>query len=83
MDTVLEDAGIPDDAGVALVFNIPQTGKRVDFIVTGTFAVAARCEGHCSSQNSQLMSGTAGEIEPPFSVPIGTPMQFSPAWSGV
>ena len=36
MGTVLEDAGIPDNAGVAIEFNIPQTGKRVDFIVTGT-----------------------------------------------
>ncbi len=36
MDTVLEDAGIPHDAGVAIEFNIPQTGKRVDFIITGT-----------------------------------------------
>ena len=36
MDTVLEDTGIPNDAGVAIEFNIPQTGKRVDFIVTGT-----------------------------------------------
>ena len=36
MDTVLEDARIPDNAGVAIEFNIPQTGKRVDFIVTGT-----------------------------------------------
>jgi hypothetical protein len=38
MDTVLEDSGIPDDAGVAIEFNIPQTGKRVDFIITGTRA---------------------------------------------
>lgn len=36
MDTVLEDAGIPHDVGVAIEFNIPQTGKRVDFIVTGS-----------------------------------------------
>ena len=36
MDTVLGDAGIPNDAGVAIEFNIPQTSKRVDFIVTGT-----------------------------------------------
>ena len=35
-DTVLEDAGIPNNASVAIEFNIPQTGKRVDFIVTGT-----------------------------------------------
>lgn len=34
--TVLEDAGIPNDAGVVIEFNIPQTGKPVDFIVTGT-----------------------------------------------
>ncbi len=33
MDTVLENAWIPDNAGVAIEFNIPQTGKRVDFIV--------------------------------------------------
>lgn len=38
MDTVLEDAGIPHNAGVAIEFNIPQTAKRVDFIVTGTRA---------------------------------------------
>jgi hypothetical protein len=38
MDTVLEDVGIPHDAGVAIEFNIPQTGKRVDFIITGIVA---------------------------------------------
>jgi hypothetical protein len=36
MDTVLEDAGIPNDVGVAIEFNIPQTSKRVDFILTGS-----------------------------------------------
>lgn len=36
MDAVLEDSGIPHDVGVAIEFNIPQTSKRVDFIVTGT-----------------------------------------------
>ncbi len=36
MDKVLEDAEIPSNAGVAIEFNIPQTSKRVDFIVTGT-----------------------------------------------
>jgi uncharacterized protein len=45
MDTVLEDAGIPHDAGVAIEFNIPQTGKRVDFIVTGTRDLEAETEG--------------------------------------
>jgi len=36
MDAVLEHAGITNNAGVAIEFNIPQTSKRVDFIVTGT-----------------------------------------------
>lgn len=38
MDRVLGDDGIPHNAGVAIEFNIPQTGKRVDFIITGTRA---------------------------------------------
>ena len=36
MDSILEDSDIPHNAGVAIEFNIPQTSKRVDFIVTGT-----------------------------------------------
>jgi hypothetical protein len=36
MDKVLEDGEIPHNAGVAIEFNIPQTAKRVDFIITGT-----------------------------------------------
>ncbi|MFM2221052.1 MAG: hypothetical protein RLZZ553_800 [Verrucomicrobiota bacterium] len=36
MDRILEDAKIPANAGVAIEFNIPQTSKRVDFIITGT-----------------------------------------------
>lgn len=35
MAKVLTDDEIPADAGVAIEYNIPQTGKRVDFIVTG------------------------------------------------
>lgn len=35
MDRVLEDAEIPDDTGVAIEFNVPNTGKRIDFILTG------------------------------------------------
>jgi DUF2075 family protein/SOS-response transcriptional repressor LexA len=38
MDRVLEDTEIPHNSGVAIEFNIPQTGKRVDFIITGTRA---------------------------------------------
>lgn len=35
MAKVLNDIGIPPDSGVAIEYNIPQTGKRVDFILTG------------------------------------------------
>ncbi|MFN4352329.1 MAG: DNA/RNA helicase domain-containing protein, partial [Hylemonella sp.] len=35
MARVLLDDEIPADAGVAIEYNIPQTGKRVDFILTG------------------------------------------------
>jgi len=35
MDRVLNDDAIPDDAGVAIEYNIPQTSKRIDFIITG------------------------------------------------
>lgn len=36
MDRVLNDAEIPGDTGVAIEFNVPNTGKRIDFILTGT-----------------------------------------------
>jgi len=35
MARVLHDEAIPGDAGVAIEYNIPQSGKRVDFILTG------------------------------------------------
>ncbi len=35
MDTVLQDRDIPEDAGVSIEYQIPQTGKRIDFIVSG------------------------------------------------
>jgi DUF2075 family protein len=35
MRGVLSDPGIPRDAGVAIEFSIPQTSKRIDFILTG------------------------------------------------
>lgn len=35
MHTVLQDPGIPDDAGVSVETHIPQTSKRIDFIITG------------------------------------------------
>lgn len=35
MDRVLKDPSIPDDCGVALEYQLPQSGKRLDFILTG------------------------------------------------
>ncbi len=35
MYKVLNDSEIPYDAGVAIEFNIPQTSKRVDFMISG------------------------------------------------
>jgi DUF2075 family protein len=35
MAKVLNDDQIPDDVGVAIEYKIPQTAKRVDFIITG------------------------------------------------
>lgn len=35
MKSVMEDSEIPDDAGVAIEYKIPQTSKRIDFILTG------------------------------------------------
>ncbi len=35
MYVVMNDSQIPDNSGVAIEYNIPQTSKRVDFIVTG------------------------------------------------
>ncbi len=35
MYKVLNDSDIPSDAGIAIEYNIPQTSKRVDFIISG------------------------------------------------
>ncbi|MGV3504663.1 MAG: DNA/RNA helicase domain-containing protein [Adhaeribacter sp.] len=35
MQTVLADPNIPEDCGVAIEYHIPQTSKRIDFILTG------------------------------------------------
>lgn len=35
MYKVMNDPGIPSDAGVAIEYNIPQTAKRVDFMISG------------------------------------------------
>lgn len=35
MYKVLNDKEIPEDSGVAIEYNIPQTSKRVDFLISG------------------------------------------------
>ena len=35
MGAVMEDEEIPNDAGVSIEYSIPQTSKRIDFILTG------------------------------------------------
>jgi DUF2075 family protein len=35
MERVINDDEIPEDAGVAIEYHIPQSSKRIDFIVTG------------------------------------------------
>ena len=35
MYKVMNDSAIPDDVGVAIEYNIPQTAKRVDFMISG------------------------------------------------
>lgn len=35
MYKVLNDHDIPDDSGIAIEYNIPQTSKRVDFLISG------------------------------------------------
>ena len=35
MENILQDAEIPSDCGVMIEYQIPQTSKRVDFILTG------------------------------------------------
>lgn len=35
MERVLNDQSIPDEAGIAIEYHIPQSSKRIDFIITG------------------------------------------------
>lgn len=42
MHRVLVDPEIPAEAGIAIEFNIPQTSKRIDFIITGLDAQRQR-----------------------------------------
>ncbi len=35
MNNIVADPDIPDDVGIAIEYKIPQTSKRIDFIITG------------------------------------------------
>ncbi|AFM00040.1 hypothetical protein Desde_1637 [Desulfitobacterium dehalogenans ATCC 51507] len=35
MRNILDDTAIPDNSGIAIEYNIPQTGRRIDFIISG------------------------------------------------
>ena len=35
MDRVLGDARIPDDSGVSMEYQLPYSGLRIDFVLTG------------------------------------------------
>ncbi|MDN4165067.1 DUF2075 domain-containing protein [Cytophagales bacterium LB-30] len=36
IDRVLNDKDIPDDCGISIEYHIPQTAKRIDFIISGS-----------------------------------------------
>lgn len=40
MAKVLQDEEIPEDAGVAVEYQLPQSSKRIDFVITGEDATA-------------------------------------------
>lgn len=40
MAKVLQDEEIPEDAGVAIEYQLPQTSKRIDFVITGEDSAA-------------------------------------------
>ena len=42
MNNVLHTSNVPDDAGVAIEYQIPQTCKRIDFILTSQDAASDR-----------------------------------------
>lgn len=43
MDRIMRDAEIPGDCSVAIEYQIPQTGKRIDFIIAGQNADYKDC----------------------------------------
>jgi len=50
MDSLLEADVIPDYAGIAIEYHIPQTSKRIDFIITGKGRAPAGHRRSCRAQ---------------------------------
>lgn len=73
MDKVLSDPDIPDDCGVAIEYQIPQSGKRLDFILTGLGPEAAEhailielkqwSEAHLSEMDGIIRSPFNGKLQ--------------------
>jgi len=72
MDKVLNDPTIPDDCGVAIEYQIPQSGKRLDFILTGLgdenkeYAILIELkqwsEAHLSEKDGIIISPLGGRL---------------------
>jgi DUF2075 family protein len=78
MAKVLGDEEIPDDAGVAIEYQLPQSSKRIDFVITGedasarTKVIIVELKQWSQSRRSEKdaivwaqRGGRAGEIEGP------------------
>jgi uncharacterized protein len=84
MDKVLNDPDIPDDCGVAIEYQIPQSGKRLDFILTGLsketaeHAILIELKQWSEAQLSEM----DGVIRSPFNGKLqNTPHPSYQAWS--
>jgi len=84
MDRVLSDHDIPDDCGVAIEYQIPQSGKRLDFILTGLgpeateYAILIELKQWSEAELSEM----DGVIRSPFNGKFqNTPHPSYQAWS--
>ena len=84
MDRVLSDPDIPDDCGVAIEYQIPQSGKRLDFILTGLgpeateYAILIELKQWSEAELSDM----DGVIRSPFNGKLqNTPHPSYQAWS--
>jgi hypothetical protein len=84
MDRVLSDPDIPDDCGVAIEYQIPQSGKRLDFILTGLgleaaeYAILIELKQWSEAELSEM----DGVIRSPFNGKLqNTPHPSYQAWS--